>query len=123
MPQAQVRDTTQVFIISGGEIIQSIQKRVKRHEGEISRCLDKVAVVIRGGAEDMDSIAKNATGVMLAVHMATNLTTDTVAVKSQLERSAHLTRERLDLLCIARNLGKETFYKVTLEEAQRYGLV
>lgn len=123
MTQPSVRDTTTVFIISGDEIMTKITSRVKRHEGEISRCLDKVALVIRSGAEDMDSVAKNATGAMLAVHLTENLTTDTVAVKSQLERAAHLTRERLDLLCIARNLGKQTFYKVTLEEAQRYGLV
>lgn len=123
MAQAPVRDTTQVFIVSGGEIQTTLQKRAAQHAGELSKCLDKVAVLLKGKATDFDNLAVQATGAMLALSQGKHLTSDSLEIKAQLDRAAHLTEERLDLLCISRNLNDQTFYKVTLEEAKRYGLV
>lgn len=123
MAQAPVRDTTQVFVISGGEIQETLQTRAVQHESEVTKCLNKVAALLKGKAEDFDALAVQATGAMLALSQGKHLNTDALEIKAQLDRAAHLTEERLDLLCIRRNLNDQTFYKVTLEEAKRYGLV
>jgi hypothetical protein len=123
MAQAQVRDTTQTFIVAGGEIQATLATRAAQHEGEVTKCLNKVAALLKGKAEDFDGLAVQATGAMLALSQGKHLNTDALEIKSQLDRAAYLTDERLDLLCIRRNLGDQSFYKVTLEEAKRYGLV
>lgn len=124
MPQPELRDTTQVFFIQGGSIQKSIQHRSKQHEGELAKCLDKVATLIKNKADgDYEALGVVATGAMLALVQDVHLTSDSVEVRAQLDRASYLTSERLDLLCIARNLSESTFYKVTLEEAKRYGLV
>lgn len=124
MPQAQVRDTTQVFVVPGGEIMKQLASRAAQYEGETSKCLDKVAGLLRAKADgDFDNLAVQATGAMLALAQDKHLTSDSLEIKAQLDRAAYLTRERLDLLCIRRNLDEQTFYKVSLEEAKRYGLV
>jgi hypothetical protein len=123
MAQAQVRDTTQTFIVAGGEIQETLNKRAKQHEGEIAKCLDKVAVLLKAKAADYETLAIQATGAMLALSQGKHMNSDSLEIKTQLDRAAYLTDERLDLLCIRRNLGDQSFYKVTLEEAKRYGLV
>jgi hypothetical protein len=123
MANAPVRDTTQVFVVAGGEIQAMLQTRSQQHEGEIAKCLDKVATLLKGKATDFDGLATQATGAMLALSQGKHMNSDSLEIKTQLDRAAHLTDERLDLLCIRRNLNDQTFYKVTLEEAKRYGLV
>lgn len=123
MAQAPVRDTTQVFVLPGGEVQATLQTRAAQHEGEIKKCLNKVAALLKGKATDFDALAIQATQAMLAISQGKHLTSDSLEIKAQLDRAAYLTEERLDLLCIRRNLNEQTFYKVTLEEAKRYGLV
>jgi hypothetical protein len=123
MAQAPVRDTTQVFVLPGGEVQATLQTRAAHHEAEITKCLNKVAALLKGKAEDFDALAIQATGAMLALSQGKHLNSDALEIKAQLDRASYLTEERLDLLCIRRNLNEETFYKVTLEEAKRYGLV
>lgn len=124
MPAPEVRNTTQVFVISGDEIQSSINIRARQHDAEINKCLDKVSNLLRSKADgDFDALAVAATGAMLALIQDDHLTSDSVEIKAQLDRASYLTKQRLDLLCIARNLQKATFYKVMLDEAKRYGLV
>ena len=124
MPAPQVRDTTQVFIVPGDEIMKQLASRAAQHMGETTKCLDKVAALLRGKADgDFDNLAVQATGAMLALAQDKHLTSDSLEIKAQLDRAAYLTQERLDLLCIRRNLSEQTLYKVSLEEAKRYGLV
>jgi len=123
MAQAVVRDTTQEFVVSGGEIQATLQKRAAQHSGEVNKCLDKVSSLLKGKGSDYDSLATAATGAMLALAQGKHLNSDSLEIKAQLDRAAYLTDERLDLLCIGRNLNDQTFYKVTLDEAKRYGLV
>lgn len=124
MAVPSVRDTTQEFVLSGREIIEAIQQRSSRHQGEIGQCLDKVNVLLKRKANgDFDELSNNAVGAMLALIRKEYLTSDSLEIKVQLDRAAYLTNERLDLSCIARNLVKESYYKVKLEEAKRYGLV
>jgi len=124
MATPSVRETTQEFVLVGGEIIEAIQGRSSRHQNEISQCLDKVAALLKKKADgDFESLSNHAVGAMMAIVRQEYLTTDSLEIKAQLDRAAHLTNERLDLSCIARNLVKESYYKVTLEEAKRYGLV
>lgn len=125
MPAAPgVRDTTQVFVLDGAEIIKAIQARASRHQGEVSQCLDKVSDVLKRKSEgEYESLSVHAVGAMLALVRGEYQTTDSLEIKAQLDRAAYLTNEQLDLSCIARNLVKESYYKVTLEEAKRYGLV
>lgn len=124
MATPSVRETTQEFVLVGNEIIEAIQSRSSRHQNEISKCLDKVAALLKKKADgDFDALSNHAVGAMMAIVRQEYLTSDSLEIKAQLDRAAYLTNERLDLSCIARNLVKESYYKVTLEEAKRYGLV
>jgi len=124
MATPTVRDTTQEFVLSGEEIIKAIQSRSNRHQNEIGQCLDKVSDLLKRKSEgEFDALSSHAVGAMLAIVREEYLTSDSLEIKAQLDRAAYLTNEQLDLLCIARNLVKESYYKVTLEEAKRYGLV
>lgn len=125
MARMEPRESTQNFVLSGRDIANALKGRIKQHEGEISRCLDKVATFLKQRAEgDYDRLADSAAGLMHSLFQDPHiLTTDTVAVKAQIERASYLTRERLDLSCILMNLEDQTFYKFNLDEAKRYGLV
>ena len=124
MPAPNVRESTQEFVLTGDEIIQSINNRATRHKNEVGQCLDKVSDLLKKKSEgDYDNLSSHAVGAMLAIVREEYLTSDSLEIKAQLDRAAYLTNEQLDLLCIARNLVKESYYKVTLEEAKRYGLV
>lgn len=124
MPAPSVRDTTQEFVLTGHEIIDAIHQRSTRHQNEIGQCLDKVSALLkRKAGGEFEELANHAVGAMMAIVREEYLTSDSLEIKAQLDRAAYLTNERLDLSCIARNLVKESYYKVTLEEAKRYGLV
>lgn len=125
MPAATtIRESTQEFVLTGSDVIKAIHNRATRHQNEIGQCLDKVSALLRKKADgDYDELANHAVGAMMAIVRQEHLTSDSLEIKAQLDRAAYLTNERLDLSCIARNLVQEQFYKVTLEEAKRYGLV
>lgn len=118
-----VRDTTLVFTITGEEIQKSIQTRVARHEGEINKCLDEISSMLAKKSEDFNTLAQNAASLMLVLADKEHLAVEALVVKAQLQRASSLTSERIDLLCIARNLDQKIYYKVNLQEAKRYGLV
>lgn len=124
MPNIKTKDTTQTFTLRGGGIAATIKGRMKQHEAEISKCLNKIADVLKEKSEDYDTLAMKAAALMMALSQDDDiLNTDTVAVKAQVDRAAYLTKERLDLSCIMLNLDDNTMYEVSLEEAKRYGLV
>jgi len=120
----ELRETTQTFMLSGSDIQSALGNRAKQHDEETKKCLTKISKIFTDKADgDYARLAQIATAAMLALVQNVHLASDAVEVKAQLERAAYLTQERLDLLCIQRNLTGSVFYKVSLEEAKRYGLV
>ena len=120
----ELRETTQTFMLSGSDIQAALGNRAKQHDEETKKCLTKISKIFTDKADgDYGRLAQIATAAMLALVQNVHLASDAIEVKAQLERAAYLTQERLDLLCIQRNLTGSVFYKVSLEEAKRYGLV
>jgi hypothetical protein len=124
MPSIQTRETTTEFILQGTDIQKSLQSRISRHKNEVDKCLTAISDVLKaksGGT--IDNLATNASAVMLVLTTDKHLTADALIIKTQLERASFLSQEQLDLSCIAKNIDSNVLYKVTLEEAKRYGLV
>lgn len=120
----ELRETTQIFMISGADISASLNLRAKQHDEETKKCLTKISALLTDKAQgDYGRLAQEATAAMLALAQDVHLASDAIEIKAQLERAAYLTQERLDLLCIQRNLAQSVFYQVSLAEAKRYGLV
>lgn len=117
-------ETTLVFVKRGDEIQDAINKRATRHQNEIKDCMDSISMkLLKDFDGDTDNLVTQLVSLMLSLVLNKHLTGRALSIKTQLERAAYLTEEKLDLLCIARNLNKQDFYKVTLEEAKRYGLI
>lgn len=120
----RVHESSQTFMISGRQLKTAIYERVRRHSLERDNCLDKVATQLEEAAQKKgDSVAKQAASAMMSVLLNKNLTADSMTVKAQLDRTVFLTNEVTDLTCIAKNLLQDDFYKVSLDEAKRYGLL
>ena len=120
----QVRETTTTFLVIGSDIQKSITSRISRNKGEIDKCLTNVSSMLKEKAQhNIEQIAEQATAIMLVLAMGEHLTSDSLVVKTQVERASFLSKENLELSCIAKNLDKDTIYKVTSQEAMRYGLV
>ena len=120
----ELRETTQTFMLSGSDIQAALNTRAKQHDEEVKKCLTKISKILTDKADgDYAKLAQIATAAMLALAQNVHLASDAIEIKAQLERASYLTQERLDLLCIQRNLTGSVFYKVSLEEAKRYGLV
>lgn len=122
--QAPVANNTTDFLLEGSLIQRAIHARLAKHQGEVSACLTKVSTMLQdksGGSAE--TLAAEAAAAMLALLAGEHSTASTLFLKALLERSAFLSREQLDLSCIALNIRSEAFYQVSLKEAKRYGLV
>ena len=124
MPREPIRDTTTVFVRSGGETQKAIQTRIARHNGEVAACLTTVSTMLKDKAQNnSEQVAEQAAALMLVLEGGEHLTAEALVVKTNLKRASFLTNETLDLTCIAVNLDSDAQYLVSLEEAKRYGLV
>lgn len=112
------------FMIPGEELRASLEKRAARHQGEINECLEQVSRVLRERAGDSyDQLLSIAVNAMMAQHSPDGtMTAPTRVIKAQLERAAFLQNERIDLLTISRNINSGHKYRLTVEEARRYGM-
>lgn len=121
MPTEPEHSTT--FIIPGDELYEALGRRAARHQGEIQGCLDSITQLLREKAgTDYELLLTSTVNAMLALHHPDSMTAPTRVIKAQLERAAHLQNERTDLLTIARNISKERAYRLSVEEAKRYGM-
>lgn len=118
------RETTTEFVLEGASIQKALQSRISRHQSEVETCLTKISSMLKEKAEyNTENLAAQAAAVMLVLTSDAHLTSDALVIKTQLERASYLAKEQLDLVCIAKNIESEMLYKVSLEEAKRYGLV
>lgn len=125
-----LHENTEVFVVQGSELIKKIYERAKRHEQEQQKCLEELSDIMTSsklseqGGETWDhAICKVAASLMLALGLGTNLTGSALVAKAWLDRAVFLTREIQDLSCLAKNLTPGDYYKVTMEDARRYGMV
>jgi hypothetical protein len=124
MSAPPINDTTTIFIRLGEEIQKAIGTRISRHNGEVEACLTTVSTMLKDRAQDnSEQVAEQAAALMLVLEGAEHLTSNALVVQTNLKRASFLTNETLDLACIAKNLESSSLYRVTLEEAKRYGLV
>lgn len=111
------------FIVPGSELYTALERRAARHQGEINECLDSIMKLLREKAgTDYELLLSSSVNAMLALHHPDSMTAPTRVIKAQLERAAHLQNERTDLLTIARNLNRERAYRLSVDEAKRYGM-
>lgn len=120
--QTMLHESTKSFVIQGAALRKSLYERIKWHTAEKDNCLDKIATYFDENASN-DSVSKVAAAAMLSVTLNKNLTVNSMVIKAQLDRAVFLTNEIIDLTCIAHNLIPGDFYRVSLEEAKRYGLL
>lgn len=120
----EVEPHSTIFMISGDELRDALEKRAARHQGEINECLDQVSRVLREKAGDSyDNLLSVAINAMMAQYSPEGtMTAPTRVIQSQLARAAHLQNERIDLLTISRNISSNHKYRLTVEEARRYGM-
>lgn len=112
-----------IFHVPGSELFSSLEKRAARHLGEINDCLDSISKILKEKAgTEYDDLLNTCVQAMLAIHHSEGMTAPTRVIKAQLERAAQLQNERIDLLTIARNIRKDRGYRLTVEEAKRYGM-
>lgn len=124
MSAVSVRETTTEFVILGKDIQMSLQKRITRHSNETDKCLTTISTMLKDKSKNNpELIAEQAAALMLALESEENIVADAIVVKTNIKRASYLSKESLDLSCIAHNLDSDGIYKVTLEEAKRYGLV
>lgn len=120
--EPQVNNTTTVFKQSGQLIKRAIYELVRGTlEPGRQRCLDALRAMLSLDNET-DPIGK-AVGLMVTLEEGIHLSASALAAQAQIQRAATLTREIRELKCIAANLHDSEVYKITLEEAQRYGLL
>ena len=119
-------DSTNVFSLQGGQIINAIHGRLLKYEQEKAECLTKIAEEIRKAAamgETPDDPSRVAASLVVVLMFGKHLTVGATLLHSLATRAVFLTEETYELSCIARNLQTGDFYKVTVNEARRYGLV
>lgn len=112
-----------VFNIPGDELVASLEKRAARHQGELNDCLESVSTILKEhSGESYETLLQTCVQAMLAMNQPTNMTVWARVINAQMERAAFLQNERTDLLTIARNVRKDRSYRITVEEARRYGM-
>lgn len=119
----EVESESTVFLIQGSELRTAIEARAARHKGEINECLETVAKILREKSEDTyESLLNVCVQAMMAIHQEESMTAASRVIKTQLERAAFLQNERIDLTTISRNINSGRSYRITVEEARRYGM-
>ena len=114
------------FRLKGAHIVAGINGRIASIRAEINASMDQIATTITRripeGNMDPKKVLEEAVGAMLALYAEENATGFSVSIKAHLQRCNQLQADLTELQCIARNLLSDQVYRVSVEEAIKYGL-
>lgn len=118
--------STQVFVKSGEDLVAAIYERSKRHTEERSQCIQNIATILMecGDEENqVEHVAGSAATLLVALKTNEGLKGQALVAQAWVDRAAFLTKEVVDLKCIAKNIDHSAQYRVSLDDAKRYGLL
>lgn len=118
----QVYDTTSEFILGGSQLKTALYERSKRHQQERLGCLDEISTLLTQAAQEAD-VSKAAASLVVTLVANRNLTGKALVIKALVDRTVFLQIEEQELTCVGKNLIDTAFYKLTVPEALRYGLL
>tara|TARA_R100001244_G_scaffold36778_2_gene33633 strand:- start:8975 stop:9328 length:354 start_codon:yes stop_codon:yes gene_type:complete len=103
------------FLRTGADIQKAIYAHVKNS-------LDPALQELTDGLSATLQNADHAVAFLIAVTDGYGLSSKALAVKSVCDKASQLTKQIRDLSCVAKNIMPEVVYRVSLEDAQRFGL-